>query len=350
MPAPEPTAIERWFTTHLPPTPRTSAEALYALMPQQRGGQLPFVDVPYDPWREEHWAEAARIADYVAHLPAHARRVLDVGPGDGWPALPVAAACPTVQVVGIDPAPLRAHVCAENAARLGIGSARFLAGDAARLPFADSTFDLVTAASSLEEAAEPAAVFAELRRVLRPGGALRASYQDWALLPGDLETVLLWDGRMEAQPVRCFTYVRRVRVPAIERRYTVVLPADGPAVTQHEALLLAAAAAPRAYGESVCTPALGMAALERIAPFALGVTVVELQRWTTEWLVEALRAAGFGEVRASVHPGELGRRFARALLRDGQMERFAPLFAEATRALGTLAGSQPGRGVVAAVR
>jgi len=36
----------------------------------------------------------------------------------------------------------------------------------------------VTAASSLEEAAAPAAAFAEALRVLRPGGVLRASYQD----------------------------------------------------------------------------------------------------------------------------------------------------------------------------
>lgn len=350
MPALEPTAIERWFATHLPPAPRTSAEALYALMPQQRGGQLPFVDVPYDPWREEHWADAARIADYVAHLPADARRVLDVGPGDGWPALPIAVACPEVQVVGIDPAVLRARVCAANAVRLGIGNARFVAGDAARLPFADGAFDLVTAASSLEEAAEPAAVFAELRRVLRPGGVLRASYQDWALLPGDLETVLLWEGRAGTQPVRCFTYVRRVRAVTLERRYTVVLPATDAVIALHEALLLEAAAAPRAYGESVCTPALGVAALEKLAPFAIGATVVEMRRWTTEWLVEALRTAGFNDVRATVHPGELGRRFARPLLRAGRMEPFAPLFDAATQALGSLAGSQPGRGVVAAVR
>ncbi|MBM4416472.1 MAG: methyltransferase domain-containing protein [Chloroflexi bacterium] len=59
-----------------------------------------------------------------------------------------------------------------------MANARFVAGDAGRLPFADRSFDLVTAASSLEEAAAPAAAFAEALRVLRPGGVLRASYQD----------------------------------------------------------------------------------------------------------------------------------------------------------------------------
>ena len=74
-------------------------------MPRQRGGQLPFVDLPYDARRAEHWADAARVADYVAHAAAHApagaSRVLDVGPGDGWPALPIAAARPDLAVVGV---------------------------------------------------------------------------------------------------------------------------------------------------------------------------------------------------------------------------------------------------------
>ena len=64
-----PSAIERWLLDHASPEPLDSARALYELMPRQRGGQLPFVDVPYDARREEHWAEAARVADYVAHAP-----------------------------------------------------------------------------------------------------------------------------------------------------------------------------------------------------------------------------------------------------------------------------------------
>jgi ubiquinone/menaquinone biosynthesis C-methylase UbiE len=165
-----PTAVERWLAAHLPPERLDSARGLYEWMPRQRGGQLPLVDVPYDPFSESHWADAARIADYVAHAPPGARRVLDIGPGDGWPALSVAAARPDLAVVGVDASPLRVRVCTANARRLGLANARFVAGDGAALPFAPATFDLVTAASSIEEASAPEGVLAEIARVLRPGG------------------------------------------------------------------------------------------------------------------------------------------------------------------------------------
>src|SRR5690606_13502707 len=125
--------------------------------PKQRGGQLPWVDVPYDARREQHWSDVARVADYVAHIPVEAWWVLDVGPGDGWPSLPVAHARPEVAVVGLD-SPRRVATCESNARRLGIPNARFLAGDADALPFGDATFDAVLASYSLEEAAEPEAV------------------------------------------------------------------------------------------------------------------------------------------------------------------------------------------------
>ena len=50
--------------------------------------------MPYDPRREQHWADAARVADYASALPEEGTRVLDFGPGDGWPALPLAATLP----------------------------------------------------------------------------------------------------------------------------------------------------------------------------------------------------------------------------------------------------------------
>lgn len=65
----EPSEVERWLLSHLEVERVDSARGLYELMPKQRGGQLPLVDVPYDPFSESHWAEAARIADYVAHAP-----------------------------------------------------------------------------------------------------------------------------------------------------------------------------------------------------------------------------------------------------------------------------------------
>ena len=365
-----PSPVERWLLANATPEPLDSARALYERMPRQRGGQLPFVDVPYDPRREDHWADAARISDYLAHLahapPAHAARalrVLDIGPGDGWPALPMAAARPDAEVLGVDPSPRRAQTCRENAARLELANARFVTADAAALPLADGSLDLVTAAASLEEAAAPEAVFAELRRVLRPGGALRASYQNWRLPATEVESVLLWDGvDAAAQPIRLYSYVRRLQDPPLERRYTLELLAEGEAALLHQQALEAAALGQRAYGETLLAgavvPSLGVELLERLAPHARHSTVVELRRWTTAWLRDALKRAGFAEVRATAHPGELARRLGRALIaaspaatageRDA-LEALTGSFGYWTALIGEAGGTLPGDGMIAAV-
>lgn len=348
-----PTDVERWLDAHLPPERMDSARALYEWMPRQRGGQLPLVDVPYNPLSESHWAEAARIVDYVAHAPVEARRVVDIGPGDGWPALPVAAARPDLQVIGVDPSPLRVRVCVANADRLGLANAQFLVGDGAALPLATGSIDLVTAASSIEEASAPEGVLSEIARVLRPGGVLRASSQDWRLGGPGWESVMLWEGAAGGTGARTLlvTYIRRSQTPPLERRYTLALhTGDADAERLHSEALIALAGGRRVYGETLLAPEFGVPLFERLAPHVERSTMVELRRWSTPALVEALRAAGFSEARATVHPGELGRRFARDLLARDAMAPFAPLFDDATRALGTLAGSQPGEGMVTAIR
>ena len=102
------TRIETRWREVAPPQVVDSARALYAWMPRQRSGNLAFVDDPYDARREAHWADAARVADYAAALPPGGTRVLDFGPGDGWPSLPLAAALPRAQVLGVEIG--RAHV------------------------------------------------------------------------------------------------------------------------------------------------------------------------------------------------------------------------------------------------
>jgi ubiquinone/menaquinone biosynthesis C-methylase UbiE len=58
-----------------------------------------------------------------------------------------------------------------NAAEAGVlDGVTFRQGDAATLPFPDSAFDFVVSSWSLHLWDEPARVFAEIHRVLRPGG------------------------------------------------------------------------------------------------------------------------------------------------------------------------------------
>ena len=188
---------------------------------------------------------------------------------------------------------------------------------------------------------------------------LRASYQDWRLPAPEIETVLLWDGvarRVEGgtEAVRLYTYVRRLREPPAERRWTLELPAEGEAAALHQRALEASAAGRRAYGETLLAPALagdlGVPLLERLAPLARRSTVVELRRWTTEWLVGALEAAGFREARPTAHPGDVARHVGRELIARGQADALAPHFEALTAAIGVAAGRLPGREMVAARR
>ena len=347
------TALEVWWRALVPPEAVDSARALYALTSRWSSGNLPFVDVPYDPAREAHWADAARVADYASALPSEGGCILDFGPGDGWPALPLAAALPHARIVGVDPAPRRVEVCAANARRLGLDNAAFVTGDGGSLPFASASFDLVTASQSLEETRDPAAVLAEIARVLRPGGVLRASYQVWALPARRFETVTLVAGRdLDGGDALLYTYAVRCQDPPHERRYVLALPAEGEAAAIHAEALVASADAPRAYGETLLTrrSSLGAPLLHRLAPFARRSYVVELHRWSTAWLVEALRRAGFADVRATAHAGDLARSFARAAIARGDLDALAPHFDAITRALSEAAARQPGESMVMAVR
>jgi len=59
-----------------------------------------------------------------------------------------------------------------SAARNGAGAVKFFEGDALRLPFADGSFDLVTAAFGFRNLANYEAGLREILRVSKPGGTL----------------------------------------------------------------------------------------------------------------------------------------------------------------------------------
>ncbi len=108
-----------------------------------------------------------RLRDAVAATSQ--MRVLDLacGPGIVTEALAPDAAL----VVGLDITPVMLQRAAVRAAAAGIGNAGFALGDCTSLPFADSSFDAVVSRSAVHHFFEPAAVFREVSRVLRAGGA-----------------------------------------------------------------------------------------------------------------------------------------------------------------------------------
>ncbi len=138
-----------------------------------------------------------RVADDVVALPGSVAMpqisaVLEVGSGPGELALEVARRLPGVDVVGIDlaEAMIDAAIKRADAERLD-GRVRFVLADAAALPLADSSFDVVVSTLSLHHWEDPSTVFAEIARVLRPGGiALVYDLRPFAYTQRELEVFL----------------------------------------------------------------------------------------------------------------------------------------------------------------
>ncbi len=165
-----------WITTHLHPTPCTSDRFIYDDMDSQSGRALPILYQPFDAARKFHWQDRGASLDFLYATQGEGKRLLDFGPGDGWPSLLIAP--DAAEVVGLDASRRRVAVCAENARRLGIGKARFIyLPPGERFPFEENSFDGVTAASSVEQSPDPYETLAEIYRVLKPGGRLRVHYE-----------------------------------------------------------------------------------------------------------------------------------------------------------------------------
>ena len=191
-----------WIAANLDPTPTTTEQLIYEHMESQSGRSLPIIYEPFDPTDRGHWRDRGAALDFVAATRSEGARVLDFGPGDGWPALIIA---PWVgEVVGVEGARKRVAVCRTNAERLDITNATFTfvaPGDP--LPFDDASFDAVVAASSVEQSPNPRATLEEFYRLLRPGGRVRLRYESlsryhggeerevWLSAPGDDRTVLM---------------------------------------------------------------------------------------------------------------------------------------------------------------
>ena len=101
-------------------------------------------------------------------------RVLDLGSGAGTDSL-VAAQMVGEQgrVTGIDMTPEMLAKARAAATAMGVGNVEFLEGEAERLPFPDASFDVIVSNGVIDLIPDKDAVFAELFRVLTPGGRIQ---------------------------------------------------------------------------------------------------------------------------------------------------------------------------------
>lgn len=114
--------------------------------------------------------ERRRWIEALSPIPP-ASRVLDVATGTGFVALLLAEL--GHEVTGVDASEaMLAHARAKAAD--GRVAVRFVEGVTEKLPFADASFDAVTARHFIWTVLEPQQAFAEWRRVLAPGGLVVA--------------------------------------------------------------------------------------------------------------------------------------------------------------------------------
>jgi len=105
---------------------------------------------------------------------AAGERVLDLGSGAGTDSLVAAQMVgPAGRVTGIDMTPEMLVRARSAAATMGVANVEFVEGEAERLPFSDASFDVVISNGVIDLVPDKDAVFAELYRVLTPGGRMQ---------------------------------------------------------------------------------------------------------------------------------------------------------------------------------
>ena len=134
------------------------------------------------------------LASYEAgleRLPWPPERVLDLGTGTGAGALTIARRFPSAHVVGVDVSPAMLEQARRNTPEELRERVEFQQGDAAALPFADGSFDLVAHANMIP-------FFDELERVLAPGGYVLFAFSSGPTTPIYVAPVKL-RGELEAR-------------------------------------------------------------------------------------------------------------------------------------------------------
>ena len=133
-------------------------------------------------YAERASAQRSMAATLLERLPARAEAVLDLGCGPGETAAGLKERYGTAcRVIGLDLAP---GMLDEARRRYG-EPVRWLCGDAAALPLADASLDLVVSNLAIQWCPDLEAVLAEVQRVLRPGGRALIN----TLAPGTLAEV-----------------------------------------------------------------------------------------------------------------------------------------------------------------
>lgn len=130
-------------------------------------------------------AEVERVLAYLKEPDYPA--VLDLACGTGHYARAISQRHPGAQIYAMDISPGMLQAGRERAEAEGFGQLRFMGADIYQLPVADGAVDLVNCGGALHLFTDLGPIWAEIARVLKPGGRFTA--MTIPLLPGPLRRV-----------------------------------------------------------------------------------------------------------------------------------------------------------------
>ena len=116
--------LQHWIEEQLKPETCSSDELIYNEMESQSTYSLPIIYVPFDGRKRSHWADRGAMFDFLFSTKGFGKKLLDFGPGDGWPSLIVAPY--VTEVIGVDASQKRIEICTQNASKLGIKNTNLL--------------------------------------------------------------------------------------------------------------------------------------------------------------------------------------------------------------------------------
>jgi len=160
-------------------------------------------------------------------------RVLDIGAGPGLLAAEMAEAVgQSGRVIGLEISDsmltLGRRRCADPSIRERVA---FVKADAVALPFADGAFDVAVSTQVYEYVADLKVAFAELHRVLRPGGRVLIIDTDW--------DSIVWSAADQERMQRLLTaWTTRFADPHLPRTLASQLQAAGLQMQRREVLVL----------------------------------------------------------------------------------------------------------------
>jgi arsenite methyltransferase len=153
-----------------------------------------FGEILYDASERADLPEAAVLASLGCGNPTAVaelrpgERVLDLGSGGGIDVILSARRVgPTGRAIGLDMTDEMLALAVRNAAEAGVDNVEFVRGTIESIPLPSASIDVVISNCVINLAADKAAVFTEIARVLRPGGRVGVSdvVADDALSPAE---------------------------------------------------------------------------------------------------------------------------------------------------------------------